>query len=217
MSEPIVIFGGTFNPVHFGHLIVARSVAEQLSCSRVVLMPAAFPPHKGPVSVEPHHRLAMLKLAVEGDALFEVSTLELDRPGPSFTYDTLMELRQRHGLEARLVWVIGLDMLDDLVTWRHAPEVVDMARIVTAARPPMPADLAGRLAKLRVRFSEDQVARIAGGILPTPLIDISSTQIRHRVRDGKCIRYLTPDSVAKYIARQGLYAKSQEGPQKSDT
>lgn len=206
--DQLVIFGGTFNPVHFGHLIMARSVAEQLGASKVTLMPAAVPPHKGAPATEPHHRLAMLELAVEGDPLFEVSTLELDRSGPSYTYDTLRQLREIHGLETQLVWVVGMDMLRDLASWYRAGDVVDMARIVTAARPPMPADLTERLDRLGIRFNADQIARLAGGILDTPLVDISSTQIRHRVRDGKSIRYLTADSVIKYIREHELYRRS---------
>ena len=209
MPEQLVIFGGTFSPVHLGHLITARHVAEQLGAEKVTLMPAAVPPHKATVPLEARHRLAMLELAVQGDPLFEISTLELDRTGPSYTYDTLLQLRQQQGLQTQLIWVIGMDMLRDLATWRRATEVVEMARIVIACRPPMPADLDERLRALRVRFDEDQIARIAGGILQTPLIDISSTQIRHRVRDHKPIRYLTPEPVVEYIRRHGLYQRPQ--------
>lgn len=205
MGERLVIFGGTFNPVHYGHLIVARAVAEQLQADTVTLMPASVPPHKAAASADGRHRLAMLRLAVADDPLFAVSTLELERQGPSYTYDTLVHLRQQHGLETELAWVIGMDMLADLASWYRATDVVEMARIVTAARPPMPADLNERLARLRVRFSDEQIARIAAGILQTPLIDISSTQIRHRVRDGRPIRHLTTDSVVAYIRANNLY------------
>jgi nicotinate-nucleotide adenylyltransferase len=205
MGQPVVIFGGTFNPVHIGHLIVARGVAEQLGAGRITLMPAHSPPHKVDGTLEAPHRLAMLRLAVEGDGLFEVSTRELDRSGRSYTFDTLTELRAEHGPGADLVWVIGLDMLLDLPNWHRATDVVDLARIVSAARPPMPADLPARLKALHGRFSDAQVQRLAQDVLLTPLIDISSTDIRRRVQQGRPIRYLTPPAVEEYILAEELY------------
>lgn len=212
MGERIVIFGGTFDPVHVGHLVVARHVAERLAARRVTLMPAAVPPHKAAAgSATGEHRLAMLRLAVEGDALFEVSTLELDRPGPSYTFDTLTQLRGLHGPDAELVWVVGMDMLRDLPGWHRSAEVVELARIVTAARPPAPDDWPQWGGRLRQRFGDARAAQLTSDVLDTPLIDISSTDIRRRVREGRSIRYLTPPGVVEYIERQGLYRASASG------
>jgi len=205
MKNQLILFGGTFDPVHFGHLIVARAVAERLGMPRVVLIPSARPPHKAQCHASPAHRLAMLRLAVEGDPLFEISTIELDRPGRSYTIDTLRQFDQIRGGDTQLVWTIGLDTLIELGSWHRSEEVVEMARIVTAARPPMPDNLNARLQGLRPAMTAEQIERLKADIFPTPLIDISSTEIRRRVAAGEPIRYLTGDAVIQYIRHQGLY------------
>ncbi|HET6430556.1 MAG TPA: nicotinate-nucleotide adenylyltransferase [Phycisphaerae bacterium] len=216
MPERIVLFGGTFNPIHHGHLIAARAVAEYFHFERITLVPAASPPHKPMLDLPQEgevvakaptaeDRMEMVRLAVEGEELFEISDIELNRRPPSYTFDTLMALRDRHGLEAKLYWVVGADMLADLPNWHRATEVVDMATIITAARPPWTEKLGGILENLAGRFRPDQLPRLEAAVAPTPLIDITSTQIRHRVRAGRSIRYLAPDAVIDYIARKGLY------------
>ena len=218
MPKRIALFGGTFDPIHHGHLIAARSVAEFFHFEKVTLIPAAVSPHKlvgrgGRTGAGPRdltageHRLEMVRLAVEGEGLFEVSDVELRRPQPSYTFDTLMAYRQEHGLEVELCWVIGADMLEDLPAWHRADEVVDMARIITASRPPHSRRVQSMLEKLRLRFSPEQVSRLAGGLVETPLIDITSTQVRRRVREGKAISFLTPAPVWCYIAEHGLYGR----------
>ncbi len=137
MARQVVIFGGTFDPVHHGHLIAARSVAEQLECEKVVLMPSASPPHKNAPLVTPADRLEMLRLAVGDDDLFEIDETELRRQGPSYTYDTLTQLHCRYGEDVELIWLVGLDMLLELGSWHRARDVVELARIVTACRPPV--------------------------------------------------------------------------------
>jgi nicotinate-nucleotide adenylyltransferase len=204
-DQKIVAFGGTFDPVHFGHLIAARAVAERLGAKRVVLVPAGLPPHKEPPLAGAEDRFAMLSLAIEGDELFEVNRLELDRPGPSYTYDTIVQLRRTLSAEAQLVWVVGLDAMLDLPNWHRASEVVDSVRLVTALRPPAPTDLKQVLAPLRGRFTDEQLDRLRTDVLVTPEIDISSTDIRRRVRQGMSIRYLTSPAVIDYIERHHLY------------
>ncbi len=205
MRKPLLLFGGTFDPVHFGHLIVARAAAEELGAERVLLLPTACPPHKNTPITPAEHRLAMLKLAVAGDPLFEVSTLELDRSGPSYTYDTLLALRRQQGAKTPLIWLVGLDMLLELASWYRATDVVALARIVTAVRPPVPPDLADRLAALRETFPDEQVDRLTRDMLQTPLLDISATDLRRRAQAGEPIRYLTPNSVCEYILKNNLY------------
>jgi len=210
MGERMVLFGGTFDPIHHGHLIVARAVAERLHFERITLVPAAVSPHKtrgvSPApAAGPEDRVEMVRRAVAGEDLFEVSEVELSRARPSYTRDTLLALREEHGPDVELVWIIGADMLADLPAWHRAAEVVDMARIVTAARPPYSERIERTLENLRVRLAAEQVARLAAGVVPTPLVDISSTQIRRRVREGRPISYLTPNTVIDYIQCQGLY------------
>jgi len=203
MSQRIALFGGSFNPVHSGHLIIARSVAEQLHLDRAILLPSASPPHKTAAALlDPQHRLAMVQLAIDGEPLFEVNDHDLTREGPSYTVDTVAHFREELGLDVVLHWLIGADSLVELTSWYRARALVDSCRIVTAARPgweKIDFDV------LRTRLSEDQIASLKAGLVDTPHIDISATDIRRRIRAGKSIRYLVPDSVREYIARHGLY------------
>ncbi|KKK75818.1 hypothetical protein LCGC14_2869910 [marine sediment metagenome] len=123
----------------------------------------------------------------------------------SYTFDTLAELREAHGPGVELNWLVGADMLADLTSWHRAAEVVELARIITAARPPWSDRIAEILVKLGGHFPAEVVSRLAGGVVATPLIDISSTAIRRRAHAGQSIRFLTPDAVMDYINRQGIY------------
>jgi nicotinate-nucleotide adenylyltransferase len=198
MAEQIVIFGGTFDPIHHGHLIVARAVAEHFGFEKITFMPAMVPPHKDDArhkSVPADDRLEMVRLAVTDSEMFDVSDIELQRDGPSYTFDTLMALRRQYGPEADLYWIIGADMLGDLPTWYRAGEVIEIARIITAARPPYNQRIPAMLDGLREHFSAEQVSRLSESVVSTPLIDISSTQIRRRLGQAKTAKYLTPDAV----------------------
>jgi len=215
MNQPIVLFGGTFNPIHHGHLIVARAAAEHFGFRRITLVPAALSPHKtseapGADGVEPTagDRLAMVRLAVAGDGLFAVSEVDLERPPPSYTCDTLRDVRAAHGLDAPLYWIIGADMLADLPTWRRAEDVVSLANIITVSRPGFAGRTEAILADLRAQLPGDLVDKLAGGVVSTPLVDISSTDIRRRVAAGRPIGHLTPESVVGYIDKRGLYGRA---------
>jgi len=205
MAAVVALFGGSFDPIHNGHLIVARSVAEQLGASRLVFIPAATPPHKRHNDLAPaEDRLAMVRLAVAGESGWEVSDCELRRDGPSYTIDTVVEFRERLGAETPIAWVIGADTLPELASWYRVEELVELCRIVTAARPGWERP---DVAPLRARLAEAQVRRLAGDILDTPRIDIAATDIRRRVREGRSIRYLVPDAVREYIERRRLYVE----------
>jgi nicotinate-nucleotide adenylyltransferase len=149
----------------------------------------------------------MVRLAIAGESGWEASDCELDRDGPSYTIDTLTQFRETFGVDTPLVWVIGADTLPELASWYRVEELVELCRIVTAARPGWEQP---DLAPLRARLTDTQVRRLAGDVLNTPRIDISATDIRHRVREGRSIRYLVPDAVGEYIARRRLYGRSSE-------
>lgn len=203
MPTRIGLYGGSFDPIHFGHLISARSIAEQLDLERIVLIPSARPPHKqGVAMTSAEHRLAMATLAVEGDPLFEISDVELRRDGPSYTYDTVGEFRRVYGDGATLIWIIGGDTLPELPSWYRVAELVQRVRIVTATRPGWTPPDPGVLTP---SVGEAAAAMLLRDSLTTPEIDISATEVRRRVREGRSIRYLVPESARSYIERHGLY------------
>jgi nicotinate-nucleotide adenylyltransferase len=203
MSERIGLFGGSFNPIHCGHLIVARAVAEQRSLSRVIFLPTAQPPHKPAGDLaEGRHRLEMIRLAIAGETLFEMSDYDLIRTGPTYTLDTVRHFTSLLGPAVQLHWIIGYDSLAELRAWYRVWELVEMCTILTAARggvDAVPWD------SLRSVLTEDQTERLRQGILRTPSVEISSTDIRGRVRRGLSIRYLVPDAVGAYIEKNHLY------------
>jgi nicotinate-nucleotide adenylyltransferase len=189
------VFGGTFDPVHLGHLILAEQCREQARLDRVLFVLAPRPPHKLDQSITPfHHRLEMLELAIAGYPAFQISQIERNRDGPSYTVDTLRELRQQQpGDEFSLM--IGSDTLADLPNWREPVEIAKLTTLLVAERTDSPADL-----PLPVAFKRERVRM--------PLIQISSSDIRERVCQGRSIRYLTPRAVECYIATHRLYRAS---------
>jgi nicotinate-nucleotide adenylyltransferase len=203
MSRRIGLCGGSFNPIHVGHLVAARAAAEALHLDRVVLIPASAPPHKDAAGlVAAAHRLAMTRLAVQGDPLFEVSDLELLRQGPSYTIDTVTDVRARLGPTAELFWIIGGDSLPELATWRRIDELVRAVQIVTTVRPGCPA---ANLEPLRSQIEPRDFERLLANRIETPAIEISASDIRSRVAAGKSIAYLTPPAVVQYIETHRLY------------
>jgi nicotinate-nucleotide adenylyltransferase len=192
----IGVFGGTFDPPHLGHLVLAEWAWARLRLDRVLLVPAGAPPHKLARRLsEPAHRLAMARLAVRGNPALAVADLEARRAGPSFTVDTLGALRARHP-GARLFLLMGADSLADFPTWREPERIARLATLVVAARPRRGATRRARLPR---------GARVVH--LDNPLVDISSSALRARARARRPLRYLVPDAVAAYIERQGLYRR----------
>jgi nicotinate-nucleotide adenylyltransferase len=204
MTDRVIFFGGSFDPIHHGHLIVARAVAEQLGFDRIVLVPAGHAPHKSKIYASSADRLAMLRLAVEGQCIFDVSDVELVRTGPSYTIDTLQEFRVRD-TQARLAWTIGADMLADLPKWHRATELVDQFELVIAARPMDGTKLETVLENMKLFLGPQRAEKLRQSVVPTPLIEISSTDIRQRTARGKSIAYLVPTAVNRYIDDHGLY------------
>jgi nicotinate-nucleotide adenylyltransferase len=214
----IGIFGGTFDPIHFGHLRVAEEVRERHRLDVVTFVPNRVPPHKPGLRPAPGvARLEMIRLAVRGHRAFAVSDLELRRRGPSYTIDTLAHFRHLHGDDAELVFILGTDAFAEIGSWRKPDELFTRADFVVMTRPgtrmPDPAAvLPARLAALFRRSKGPDGAAIwrhASGhaIRPTPVtaLDISASDIRARVARGESIRFLTPDPVVRYSRRAGLY------------
>jgi nicotinate-nucleotide adenylyltransferase len=200
--RPLGVMGGTFDPIHLGHLAVAEHTRELLDLAAVVFVVAADPPHKRDLAVSPaEHRLAMVELAIVGNPWFRVSRMELDRPGPSWSVDTLAELAARADAEGRErpVFILSAEALAGFPTWREPERILDLCRVAVVPRadvpPPSPA-------RLRERFPgrEDRFL-----LLDRPHQGHSSTDLRARVRAGRSIRYLVPAAVAAYIGEHHLY------------
>jgi nicotinate-nucleotide adenylyltransferase len=200
-----LVFGGSFDPIHHGHLIVARHVAEASEASRVLLVPAAANPLKGSTVASGPQRLAMCRLATAGDPLFEVSDVEVTREPPSYTIDTL-EALQRQGSWGRLGVMMGADMLSELHKWHRVKDLVSTAHIVVVPRPPRTVDEVHRdLNALGERLGKDAVEQLKAGVVAGPMLDISATQIRTRMAEKRPICYLTAPSVVAFIEECGLY------------
>jgi nicotinate-nucleotide adenylyltransferase len=198
----IGVFGGTFDPVHLGHLILAEQCREQGRLDQVLFVPAARPPHKQEHPLTPFaQRVEMLALAVAGQPAFRIDELEKDRPGPSYTADTLAELHRCHP-EAELALLVGADTLHDLPYWHEPARIAALAELLVMARPgwesPTPEALRAAL-----RLPED-VAWLQE-VVEAPLIDIRSRDLRRRAAEGRSLRYLVPRAVEAYIADKRLY------------
>jgi nicotinate-nucleotide adenylyltransferase len=193
------LLGGTFNPPHLGHLVCAQEAFVQLRLDRVVFIPVFEPPHKD-VEAEPgvDHRIELCRRAVAGDPRFDVSRIEADVPGRSYTVDTLRRLHDSRP-EDELTFIVGGDMAHALPTWHEPEAVLSLATLGVAEREGVGrADIVERLSGLA---GADRI-----DFFDMPRLDISSSMIRRRVAQGRPITYLVPDAVADYIAAEGLYA-----------
>lgn len=196
------LFGGTFDPVHYGHLLLAESAREQCRLDRVIFLPAAVAPHKRDREPAPAAaRAEMLELATGGHEAFTVSRYEMDRGGVSYTVDTLSHFRAEYP-EAELFFVLGADMFHDLPNWREARRVIELATPV-AVRRPGAEELDFEC--LRSIASPERIEEIRNSAVEMPPVGLSSTEIRRRVGAGRSIRFQTPRAVEKYIEAQGLY------------
>jgi nicotinate-nucleotide adenylyltransferase len=194
------LLGGTFDPPHVGHLLLAEAAREQLRLDRILFVPASVPPHKRGRPVTPARtRRALLAAALRGTG-FGLSTIELDRPGPSYTVDTL-ESFARTQSGARLFLLIGADSLNDLPTWRDPERILSLATVAVAVRPGTPLAGLGRASLVRHKG--------AITFLGNPPVDVSSTRLRARVAAGRSIRFLVPAAVERTIARLGLYQRGR--------
>lgn len=211
-----VCYGGTFDPVHEGHLAVARAARDALD-AEVHLLPAHDPPHKGETRADAHQRAAMLQLALAGEPRLHVDTRELRRAGPSYTVDTLAELRAELGEEAPIAWLVGADSLRQLHTWHRWRELFERAHLIAVQRPGAEVDAASLRAQAPAVLEEigqrwlppaDLALAPQGGfaLLPLPALrPESSTELRRRIQAGEPWRDWVAPAVADYIDRHGLY------------
>ena len=208
------VFGGTFDPIHYGHLRSALELSERLELDQLRLMPCATPPHRPSTDCTAVQRAAMVELAVAGESRLVCDTRELQRSGPSYTIDSLIELRQELGEQTSLSLIMGCDALLDIGSWYRWEEILNWAHVVVIARPgwqlPEQGPVAQWIDDNRLSCATGITERAAGGGLIEELrpLAISSTEIRAMLDSGRSVRYLMPESVLDYIEQHRLYRKS---------
>ena len=186
----IGILGGTFNPIHIGHLILAEEALSKLKLDKVVFIPTYLPPHKDVEGkIKPKDRLKMVELAVEDNPAFECSSLEIDSRKMSYSIDTLKSLKKKYGEDNQLYMITGSDLLKDLFSWKDVNEIFKMSKFIVANRPGYPVE---------------DVPEGVETVVITP-IEVSSEDIRRRLKEGRSIRYLVPEKVRQYRVSRGLY------------
>ena len=199
-AKRIGILGGTFDPIHLGHLSIAEAALDELSLDRVILVPAGRPWLKSDQQVTPaDHRLAMTQLAVQDRLGLEVSTIEVDRPGPTYTADTLAELRNDLGSVVELYLILGMDSVRDLHRWHEPETLFGMCTVVAVSRPDS-VDISTAEVEREFPTARGRITPIRG-----PMLDISATDIRARVAEGRPISDSVPPPVERYIRRHDLY------------
>jgi nicotinate-nucleotide adenylyltransferase len=197
----IGIMGGTFDPIHFGHLVTAEEARINFELDKVIFVPTGNPPHKKDYEVtEPEHRYLMTALATNSNPFFEVSRIEIERKGYSYTVDTLNQLVEIYGKDTSLFFISGADAVLDILTWKNIKGVLDVCTFIAATRPGYPVKkLKDKLEEIKKLYGKDVY------LLEVTAIAISSTEIRRRVKEGRSIKYLVPEGVEEYILKNGLY------------
>lgn len=201
--EKIILFGGTFDPIHRGHTQVAQAAADQIGAQQVVFVPARRSPHKQlPPVASDVDRLGMIRLAIAGRLSFSASDCELRRPEPSYTLDTVRDFRSRYGPRTDLIWLVGADAVKDLPRWYRISDLMSAAIIAVMYRAGYPKP---DFSVCRPDFTPEQIKKLEQNIIPVPLIDISSTDIRARLAAGQDVNELLAPEVADYIRTRRLY------------
>ena len=197
----VAILGGTFNPVHIGHLMLAQSVLDHGAAEKVVFMPSNLPPHKSHDELaSAADRLAMLHLAVDDNPAFEISLQEIERGGISYAYDTIADWMEKNPGPSP-VFIIGMDTLRELHTWVRIGDLLPLCEFVALRRPGTDPEMG----PTDIRLPSPWPERLLSRVIPGRNCEVSSTEIRERVASGREIRYLTPDAVIRYIAANDLY------------
>jgi len=190
--------GGTFDPVHYGHLIIAEESRRVFQLDRVIFVPAGIPPHKKPYEVTAaEHRYAMTIIATASNPNFTCSRMEVDRPGPSYSIDTIREVRAANPAGTRIYFITGADAIAEILTWHKHRELTSLCKFIAATRPGFD------LEELKHRLPQEYLDQIV--FLEVPGVHISSTELRQRVAQGHSIKYMVPEQVETYIEKHGLY------------
>lgn len=198
------VMGGTFDPIHYGHLLAAEWAGEEFCLSEVIFVPCGVPPHKPPEGITPaEDRYQMVLLATQTNPNFSVSRQEVEREGPSYSVETVLELKERRGQEWEIFFISGVDAVKELLTWKEPDRLLGLCQFIAVTRP----GFAPR--ELEERLGEERMKRVH--LLPVPGVMVSSTEVRERIRRGLSLRYLTPEPVREYIVRRGLYVNPVRG------
>jgi nicotinate-nucleotide adenylyltransferase len=199
----IGISGGTFDPIHYGHMIIAEQIRESLKLDKVIFIPSGLTPHKDISKVTPaEHRFNMVHAAVQTNSFFEASRIEIEREGYTYTIDTIKQLNEFYGETARLFFITGADVIPELLTWKNHEKLFELCEFIAVLRPGFKKDgFIKEVEHLRTTY----LAKIH--VVDAPLIGISSTIIREKVKAGKSIKYLVPESVESYIIKNRLYSE----------
>jgi nicotinate-nucleotide adenylyltransferase len=207
VTRRIALFGGTFDPIHVGHTTVAAAAAGQIGAEKVIFVPAKISPLKGffPFARD-NDRLHMIELALAGRALFAVSPCELQRPAPSYTLDTVRQFQYQYGPGTSLHWLLGADGIGDLVHWHKIQDLIDECHLTTMRRPGYPVPDFDRFASL---WGPERVAKLKGDMMETPLINVSSTEVRRRLVAGEDVTGMLHPEVIQYIRAHHLYRRTQ--------
>ena len=205
--EPdIGVLGGTFNPIHLGHLPMAQDAMDAFELAKTLFVPCATPPHKRPATLLPaKHRLAMLEAAIESDVNFEVSDIEIRRPGVSYSVVTMHKLKELYP-RSELRFIIGSDTLTELHLWKDIYRLLELCRFAIVERPG--AELAS-IKESDIKLEKPWPARLLKNVTRGHMIDISSSDIRYRLAEGMSIRHLVPRAVEIYISEHHLYRRSR--------
>ena len=203
-NKRIGIMGGTFNPIHHGHMVTAQEALDQFSLDRVVFIPTGDPPHKvEDLLAHAEDRYLMTVIAISSNDSFFVSRAEIDRRGKSYTIETVKELRNTYGADAELFFITGADAILEILTWKNTDEIVTLAKFIAATRPGY--DLSKIEGLKSTLFRSEKEADEGISIMEIPALAISSTDIRKRIKQGRPINYLVPEGVNNYIIKHGLY------------
>jgi len=204
----IGVLGGTFDPVHYGHLIIAQEALEALDLATVIFVPSAQPPHKPAYAVTAgEHRYRMVELALAEDLRFTISDIEQQRVGRSYTIDTLREMSRSLSPGDELCFLVGSDTVPELTTWKDIGRFPEFCRLIVVARPGYPLDL---ITALGTCFPDRVVEQVRRDALVIDPVGISATALRHKVAQGRSICYFVPEAVRLYIEEQKLYRAQTE-------
>lgn len=199
MEKCIGVFGGSFNPIHIGHLILAESARQEFHLEKVIFIPTGDTPNKDMHYVDKIDRFHMVELAIQGNPYFEISSIEMERTGPSYTVDTIHQVKKMIGDEYKIYFLAGTDAVADLPTWKYNKELLSICDFISAGRPGSTDKLNksvsyfGELGKERIHF------------LKMPELEISSTDLRWRIENNMSVTYMIPDVVIKYIKEKQIY------------